>query len=179
MRPKNLFDLNNLKFGVTPGCRVAHILTDGKGTELFFDGSVDYSTGYGGINPVENYINEGDKENYRYFMSLAIKAEVFYQRHKEDKYIANMLFAIKDYVTATSHEAQHNALKMVQLRSLEAHEKFQRDIQKYSKDKNKADKLAYAKEHDNVVNGLAGYLAPILMGGLEELITAWQTDVEF
>ncbi len=169
MPPKKLFKTYPIKFGYTPGCRVAHIFEDDpKGQELDFEVGEKIHSGYGEINPAENFINEGDKKNRDYFLSLANMAEALYAKYQSDKYISNTLFAIKDYITAPTHDAQHNGLKMVMLRSLEAREQFEKNLKALKKNITKnAKKIKEVEDKLNTIDNLANSLGQKIFGNLK------------
>ncbi len=112
---------SELKFGVTPGSHVAHMLTpEENGTELTFtDPEKDpaASSGYESVSQAEIYDNNGDKATAEHFRHLAVESEKLYNDPESGQAVKDLMCHVRDYITANGRASQQNALKVYMAKS--------------------------------------------------------------
>lgn len=98
-----------IKWGVTPGGHVAHILKDGEGIEI--DENKDFNPRK--VSHDEIFMNDADNITKQHFLHLADRAEYAYKEYRYIKGVSPILYGIRDYLTADSRQDQQDKLKEV------------------------------------------------------------------
>ena len=119
--PEKLFDCKEvslLKWGVTPGGHVAHLIdpttvktySEITQTDMANDKFTNHSYDYKKVSQAEAYTNAGDNETAKHFKKLAEMAASQYNIPDMPNEYKDALLQIKTLVTTGGRQAQQNAI---------------------------------------------------------------------
>lgn len=119
--------LSTLKWGVSPGSHVAHIVTNSEptATEILTTDEPSLE-----ISQNDIYVNEGDNSTAKYFKQLVENSAKDFEADYADEQFQDYLYTMRDYVTASSRSRQKELL--VSLREQQA--KYIKELNKRIKD---------------------------------------------
>ena len=100
--------LSSLKWGVTPGGHVAHIITNNEPDATTIDTNKENEIE---VTQADVYNNVGDNKTSEYFMNLAKESSEDFEADYADEQFRDYLYSIRDYVTASSRSKQAGILK--------------------------------------------------------------------
>ncbi len=107
-------DINELRWGVTEGGHVAHLIDSDKTDEKPIDGSEVYD--YKKVSQTEAYGNVGDDSTRVFFTELAKKAAKDYDDPDCDKGMKTVLEGVRDYLTSSSRRSRQESIASLRIK---------------------------------------------------------------